>query len=81
MDVSSTPPVRPSVVIDEFLRSEDDLTHKLADIIKANAQLKKYEQEGAPSNIIRDYEQLLQFNLTTLADNDISGYHKLSEEC
>jgi len=67
------PCVRPSIVMSGSLRGEDDLTHKLADIIKANTHLKKYEQEGAPSHIIRDYEQLLQFHLATLIDNNISG--------
>ncbi|ELA41814.1 uncharacterized protein VICG_01166 [Vittaforma corneae ATCC 50505] len=67
------PAMRPSIVLNGHLRAEDDLTHKLADIVKANAYLKKYEQEGAPSHIVRDYEQLLQFHLATLVDNDIGG--------
>jgi len=67
------PAMRPSVVLNGHLRAEDDLTHKLADIVKANGYLKKYEQEGAPSHIVRDYEQLLQFHLATLVDNDIGG--------
>lgn len=67
------PAVRPSIVLNGHLRAEDDLTHKLADIVKSNAYLKKYEQEGAPSHIVRDYEQLLQFHLATLIDNDIGG--------
>lgn len=68
-----TPPsVRPSILTDG-LRSEDDLTHKYADIVKSNACLKKYEQDGAPNHIIRDYEQLLQFHLSTLINNEISG--------
>lgn len=67
------PAVRPSIVLNGHLRAEDDLTHKLSDIVKSNAYLKKYEQEGAPSHIVRDYEQLLQFHLATLIDNDIGG--------
>ncbi len=67
------PCVRPSIVMNGFLRGEDDLTHKLADIVKANGYLRKYEQEGAPGHIIRDYEQLLQFHLATFIDNDIGG--------
>ncbi|EPR80047.1 DNA-directed RNA polymerase II largest subunit [Spraguea lophii 42_110] len=67
------PPVRPSVLVDGILRGEDDLTHKLADIVKANNNLKKYEREGAPGHVIRDYEQLLQFHIATLIDNEISG--------
>ncbi|XP_077301448.1 uncharacterized protein LOC143922045 [Arctopsyche grandis] len=67
------PAVRPSIVLNGHLRAEDDLTHKLSDIVKSNAYLKKYEQEGAPSHIVRDYEQLLQFHIATLIDNDIGG--------
>ncbi|OAG29397.1 DNA-directed RNA polymerase II subunit RPB1 [Nematocida displodere] len=67
------PQVRPSIVMEGSLRCEDDLTHKLADIIKASNNLRRYEQEGAPGHIIRDYEQLLQFHVATLMNNDISG--------
>ncbi|KAI5169741.1 DNA-directed RNA polymerase II subunit RPB1 [Pancytospora epiphaga] len=67
------PSMRPSIVMNGFLRGEDDLTHKLADIVKSNAYLRKYEQEGAPGHIVRDYEQLLQFHLATFIDNDIGG--------
>ncbi|KAF7683254.1 DNA-directed RNA polymerase II subunit RPB1 [Astathelohania contejeani] len=67
------PAVRPSIVMEAGLRGEDDLTHKLADIVKSNINLKKYEQDGAPGHILRDYEQLLQFHVATLIDNDITG--------
>ena len=42
-------------------RCEDDLTHKLAEIIKANNRLKKQEENGAPQHIIREFSALLQF--------------------
>ncbi len=41
-------------------RCEDDLTHKLAEIIRANNQLRKQEQNGAPQHIINDFAALLQ---------------------
>ena len=66
------PQVRPSITMD-IGRSEDDLTHKLADIIKANDNLKKCESEGAPNHIIQEYIQLLQYHVATYMDNDISG--------
>jgi DNA-directed RNA polymerase beta' subunit len=56
----SPPPVRPSIMADTSLRSEDDLTYKLADILKANVNLKKQEMEGAPVHIVSEFEQLLQ---------------------
>lgn len=54
------PPVRPSIMADTSLRSEDDLTYKLADILKANVNLKKHESEGSPIHIVSEFEQLLQ---------------------
>lgn len=67
------PPATRPAILSDGLRSEDDLTHKYADIIKSNINLRKYESEGAPTHILRDYEQLLQFHVATLIDNDISG--------
>ena len=41
------PPVRPSVMMDSSARCEDDLTFKLAEIVKANRELKKHAETGA----------------------------------
>lgn len=55
------PPVRPSIAVDGgTMRSEDDLTYKLGDIIKASANVRRCEQEGAPAHVINEFEQLLQ---------------------
>lgn len=55
------PPVRPSIAVDGgAMRSEDDLTYKLGDIIKASANVRRCEQEGAPAHVIIEFEQLLQ---------------------
>lgn len=55
------PPVRPSVAIDGgATRGEDDLTYKLAEVIKANASLKRLEGEGAPAHVLNEFEALLQ---------------------
>lgn len=55
------PPVRPSIAVDGgVMRSEDDLTYKLGDIIKASANVRRCEQEGAPAHVITEFEQLLQ---------------------
>ena len=42
------------------MRSEDDLTYKLGDIIKASANVRRCEEEGAPAHVITEFEQLLQ---------------------
>lgn len=54
------PPVRPSIVMDSSLRSEDDLTFKLADILRACQALRKHEADGSPAHVISEFEQLLQ---------------------
>lgn len=55
------PPVRPSIAVDGgAMRSEDDLTYKLSEILKANMQVRTREQEGAPPHVIAEFEQLLQ---------------------
>ncbi|KAF5309911.1 hypothetical protein D9619_010545 [Psilocybe cf. subviscida] len=68
------PPVHPSIAVDGgAMRSEDDLTYKLGDIIKALANVRRCEQEGAPAHVITEFEQLLQFHVATYMDNDIVG--------
>jgi len=57
----SLPPVHSSIAVDEgAMRSEDDLTYKLGDIIKASPDVRCCEQEGAPAHVITEFEQLLQ---------------------
>ncbi|KAF3913880.1 hypothetical protein ABW21_db0204012 [Orbilia brochopaga] len=71
------PPVRPSISVDGMggggMRGEDDLTFKLGDIIKANNNLQRCEQEGAPAHVVNEFESLLQFHVATFMDNDIAG--------
>lgn len=55
------PPVRPSIAVDGgAMRGEDDLTYKLAEIIRANMSLRKFEEEGAPAHVVAEFETLLQ---------------------
>ena len=67
------PHVRPSVQIDGMARGEDDLTHNLASIVKANLALLNCVRKGEPSHIIEQFEQLLQFHLSTFIDNEQAG--------
>lgn len=73
------PVVRPSVVSGKSSsgqRAEDDLTFKLAEIIRANQNLQRCEQEGAPEHVVREFEALLQYHVATYMDNDIAGQPK-----
>ena len=64
--------VRPSIILESGERSEDDLTHKLSDIIRANQRLWENLNAGAPEVIIEDLWDLLQFHVTTFFDNTVS---------
>ncbi|KAH8312801.1 hypothetical protein KR044_012979 [Drosophila immigrans] len=65
--------VRPAVIMFGSARNQDDLTHKLADIIKANNQLKKNETTGAAPHVILESIKMLQFHVATLVDNEMPG--------
>ncbi len=73
--VLPVPPVviRPSITLESGVRSEDDLTHKLVDIIRINQKLRENIEAGAPSLIVEDLWELLQYHATTLLDNEVSG--------
>jgi DNA-directed RNA polymerase II subunit RPB1 len=67
------PQVRPSVVQDNNQRSEDDLTHKLFEIIKANKKLQEQINKNGNRNMIDELTTLLQYHIATLVDNKIPG--------
>ncbi|MCS7097671.1 MAG: DNA-directed RNA polymerase subunit A' [Candidatus Methanomethyliaceae archaeon] len=75
LTVLPVPPssVRPSITLESGVRSEDDLTHKLVDIIRINERLKENIDAGAPQLIIEDLWELLQYHVTTYFDNETSG--------
>jgi DNA-directed RNA polymerase subunit A' len=64
--------VRPSIILESGERSEDDLTHKLSDIIRANQRLWENLNAGAPEVIIEDLWDLLQYHITTFFDNSVA---------
>jgi len=75
MTVLPVPPVtvRPSITLQTGQRSEDDLTHKLVDIIRINQRFQENKEAGAPQLIIEDLWELLQYHVTTFLDNSVSG--------
>jgi len=64
--------VRTSITLETGERSEDDLTHKLSDIIRSNQRLWENLNAGAPEVIIEDLWDLLQYHVTTFFDNNIT---------
>ncbi len=75
MDNVLVPPVtvRPSITLETGERSEDDLTHKLVDIIRINQRLRNNIEIEAPEFIIDDLWELLQYHVATLFDNTLTG--------
>jgi len=75
LTVLPVPPVtvRPSITLQTGQRSEDDLTHKLVDIIRINQRFQENKEAGAPQLIIEDLWELLQYHITTFLDNSVSG--------
>ena len=67
------PSVRPSVRSDNNSRMEDDLTHKLCDIVKTNRTLKNKIQNGATKKVLDEWYQLLQYHIATFVDNTLPG--------
>lgn len=65
--------VRPSIILESGERSEDDLTHKLVDIVRASQRMKEALESGASPMIVQDFEDLLQYHVTTYLDNEASG--------
>ncbi len=75
LTVLSIPPVtmRPSITLESGERSEDDLTHKLGDIVRINQRLFENINAGAPEIIIEDLWDLLQYHVTTFFDNEVTN--------
>eukprot|EP00111_Clytia_hemisphaerica_P003616 TCONS_00010312-protein len=73
-------PVRPAVVMNGSARNQDDLTHKLADIIKANNQLRRNEMNGAAAHVIAQDMLMLQFHVATLVDNELPGLPRAQQK-
>ena len=74
LTVFPIPPVtmRPSITLESGERSEDDLTHKLGDIVRINQRLFENINAGAPEIIVEDLWDLLQYHVTTFLDNEVA---------
>ncbi len=64
---------RPSITLESGEKSEDDLTHKLVDIVRINQSLRENIDIGAPDFIIKDLWELLQYHVSTYFDNELTG--------
>jgi len=68
------PAVRPSIIEENGQRREDDLTHKLSDIVKYNNQLRARIESGkGTEDNLRVLTNLIQYHIATFMDNQIPG--------
>ncbi|MEM4500448.1 MAG: DNA-directed RNA polymerase subunit A' [Candidatus Woesearchaeota archaeon] len=69
------PPVtiRPSITLETGERSEDDLTHKLVEIVRINDRFRENIELGAPEFLLNDLWELLQYHIATYIDNELTG--------
>ena len=67
------PAVRPSVKQGNSQRMDDDLTHKLAEIVKYNNTLKKKIDSFARQEIIDDWYNMVVYHIITFIDNEMPG--------
>jgi DNA-directed RNA polymerase beta' subunit len=67
------PSVRPSVRTDTGQRSEDDLTHKLCDIVKTNNNCRMKIETDKNNEQIELAVQVIQYHVATLIDNNTPG--------
>jgi DNA-directed RNA polymerase subunit A' len=75
LQVLPVPPltVRPSITLESGIRSEDDLTHKVVDILRVNQRVRESKESGTPHLIVQDLVDLLHYHVTTYFDNEVSG--------
>ena len=73
------PAVRPSVKHDSQQRSEDDISHILVNIIKANNTLQEKINANANATVINDWTTVLQYYVATQVDNNIPNVAQVAQ--
>ena len=75
LTVLPVPPVtmRPSIILENGQRSEDDLTHKPWTLSVSTRGSKRTRMPGHPNLIIEDLWELLHNHVTTYLDNEVAG--------
>jgi DNA-directed RNA polymerase II subunit RPB1 len=73
------PAIRPSVKHDSQQRSEDDISHILINIIKANKTLQDKILQDAAENVIEDWTTVLQYYIATMINNKLPGVSHVTQ--
>ncbi|SVA35717.1 uncharacterized protein METZ01_LOCUS88571, partial [marine metagenome] len=64
------PSIRPTLILDSGIHSQDDMTHKLLDIVKINKILKNFIKNGENEEKIQILTKLLQYNISIYLNNN-----------
>tara|TARA_B110000285_G_scaffold234836_1_gene313266 strand:+ start:2134 stop:6708 length:4575 start_codon:yes stop_codon:yes gene_type:complete len=67
------PAMRPTVKQGDSQRMDDDLTHKLSEIVKYNNSLKTKINSFARKEIIEDWYKMVVYHIITFIDNEQQG--------
>ena len=73
------PSLRPSVKHDAQQRSEDDISHIIVNIIKANKTLDEKMKQNATAKVLDDWHTVLQYYCATMIDNRIPGVASVAQ--
>ncbi|MEM0057085.1 MAG: DNA-directed RNA polymerase subunit A', partial [Candidatus Geothermarchaeota archaeon] len=75
LTVLPVPPltIRPSIQLETGERSEDDLTHKLADIVRISNKIKRDKMAGSVSMALKNDYDALQLHVITYLNNELPG--------
>jgi DNA-directed RNA polymerase II subunit RPB1 len=74
-------PVRPSIKLGALSSTtlDDDLTHKIGDIIKTNVRIRKNKDAADTNKYTNDMVNLLQYHVATFYDNDTLSLPKAEQ--
>ena len=67
------PAMRPTVKQGDSQRMDDDLTHKLSEIVKYNNTLKSKINSFARKEIVDDWYNMVVYHIITFIDNELPG--------
>jgi len=70
--------VRPPITLETGLKSEDDLTHAIVEIVRQNARLLNLIMQNAPETLIEDAWLALQFVVAAYIDNELPNIYQLT---
>jgi len=69
--------VRPPITLETGLKSEDDLTHAIVEILRQNMRLRHYLLTTAPETMVEDAWMTLQHMIAAYIDNELPNVYTL----